>query len=93
MPASAIDSMHSACHPATGALALSVRIGPPTLDLSEATGATERLRLRVRASLRDEPLVDDTYQVRHDEVHRELELSPGLLVRGDEATCTPITPT
>jgi beta-galactosidase/beta-glucuronidase len=92
VPARAIESVHWESDPATGTLALSARIGPPTLDLSDATGATENLQLRVQASLRGEPMVDDSYQVRHDEVHREFKLSQGILLRGEEILWTPDHP-
>ena len=92
VPARAIDSVHWESDAAAGTLALSARIGPPTLDLAAATGAAESLRLRVQASLRGKPLLDDTYQVRHDEVHREIKLSHGVLVSGDEITWTPDHP-
>jgi len=92
VPERAIANVHWDSDPAAGTLALSAWIGPPTLDPAQASGAAENLRLRVRASLRGEPMVDDTYQVRHDEVHRELKLSQGLLISGEEITWTPDHP-
>jgi beta-galactosidase/beta-glucuronidase len=92
VPARAIDSVHWEGDPAAGTLALSARIGPPELGPPEATGAAESLRLRVRACLHGRPMLDDTYQVDHDEVHREIKLSHGLLVSRDEITWTPDHP-
>ena len=93
VPARAIESLQWASDPVAGSVAMSARIGPPALADSEVAGAVGRLQLRVRASLGGELLVDDTYQVRHDEVHRELRLSQGrLLLGGDEFTWTPEHP-
>jgi beta-galactosidase/beta-glucuronidase len=94
VPARAIESLHWTADPVAGTIALSARIGPPALNGAGPAGdATAALRLRVRAVLHGRLLMDDTYQVQHDEVHRELRLSQArVLLDGDELTWTPEHP-
>ena len=83
-----LESLHWTADPVAGTVAMAARLGPPSLD---PTG--QPLWLRVRASLHDELLVDDTYQVRDDEVRRELVLSQGRLsLGGDAVAWTPEHP-
>jgi len=93
VPARAIESVQWSSDPVAGTVAMSARIGPQSLRQSGAPGTPEALQLRVRASLRGELLLDDTYQVRGDEVHRGLGLSQARLrLAGDEFTWTPEHP-
>ena len=82
-----LESVHWVGDPVAGTVALAVRVAP-ALDPSATP-----LRLRVRASLRGEPLLEDVYQVRDGEVRRELRLSQGRLgLVSEEVIWTPEHP-
>ena len=88
VPERRVESVHWVADPVAGTVALQARVASARLD-----GAAPDLHLRVRGSLRGELLVDDTYQVLHDEVRRELGLSQGRVgLGGDAVTWTPEHP-